>query len=175
MTARGLFADNWGLKLVSLLCASLVWLFVVGQEQREEYFKVRLVLTNTPEDLVIVSRVPEYIGVRLVGSRSILSNVRARMLSVSLDLDGMQEGVSSFEILPARLGLPLTFYSPEELSAVEVPNPSPAVVKHMGVASVCEAAALLAAMSRRLLISKHKSPNVTLAVALLSPGGGSTS
>ncbi|MBI4797747.1 MAG: cobalamin biosynthesis protein [Desulfarculus sp.] len=77
--------------------------------------------------------------------------------------------------LAARLGLPLTFYSTEELAAVEVPNPSATVAKHMGVASVCEAAALLAADSRRLLVSKQKSPNVTLAVALRSPGDGSTS
>ena len=77
--------------------------------------------------------------------------------------------------LAARLGLTLKFYSPEELAQVEVPNPSPTVAKHMGVASVCEAAALLAAQSRRLLVSKQKSSNVTLAVALASPPANSTS
>jgi cobalt-precorrin 5A hydrolase len=77
--------------------------------------------------------------------------------------------------LAARLALPLKFFSTEELAAVEVPNPSPMVAKHMGVASVCEAAALLAAGSRRLLVSKHKSPNVTLAVALASPRENFTS
>lgn len=77
--------------------------------------------------------------------------------------------------LAGRLGLPLEFFSAEELAAVEVPNPSATVARHMGVASVCEAAAMLAAMSRRLLVSKQKSPNVTLAVALKSPGAGSTS
>ena len=40
------------------------------------------------------------------------------------------------------------------------------VKKHMGVGSVCEAAALLAAKSRRLLVTKQKSANATLAVAL---------
>lgn len=77
--------------------------------------------------------------------------------------------------LAARLGLPLKFYSPEELATVEVPNPSATVAKHMGVASVCEAAALLAAHSRRLLVKKHKSANVTLALALASPRASSTS
>lgn len=77
--------------------------------------------------------------------------------------------------LAARLNLPLKFYSAEELSAVEVPNPSATVARHMGVASVCEAAAMLAAGSRRLLVSKQKSPNVTLAVALKGPQAGSTS
>jgi cobalt-precorrin 5A hydrolase len=77
--------------------------------------------------------------------------------------------------LAARLGLPLQFYRPEELARVEVPNPSATVAKHMGVASVCEAAALLAANSRRLLVSKHKSPNATVALALAGPRDGSTS
>jgi cobalt-precorrin 5A hydrolase len=76
--------------------------------------------------------------------------------------------------LAARLGLRSQFFSTGELATVEVPNPSPMVAKHMGVASVCEAAALLAAGSRRLLVSKQKSPNVTVALALASPRETST-
>ena len=83
---------NWGLKLVSLLIAFLVWFFVVGQEQREEHFKFRLLLEHTPETLVVTSRVPETVNVRLLGPRTLLSNVRARVLSVPLDLSGMQQG-----------------------------------------------------------------------------------
>lgn len=77
--------------------------------------------------------------------------------------------------LAARLGLPLIFFSAEELALVEVPNPSATVARHMGVASVCEAAALLAGKSRRLLVSKQKSQNATLALALAGPEAGSTS
>jgi cobalt-precorrin 5A hydrolase len=44
------------------------------------------------------------------------------------------------------------------------------VLRHMGVASVCEAAAILAAGRGPLLLPKHKSPNLTLAVALKWPG-----
>jgi YbbR domain-containing protein len=116
---RDMLLENWGLKLVSLLCAFLIWLFVVGQEQREEHFKIRLMLSNTPDQLAVVSRVPEFINVRLVGPRSILNTVRSHMLSVSLDLTGMQEGTSSYEILPSRLGLP---------RGVEVADISPSVV-----------------------------------------------
>ncbi|CAO0822154.1 cobalt-precorrin 5A hydrolase [Desulfarculales bacterium] len=77
--------------------------------------------------------------------------------------------------LAAHLGLPLNFFSPEELAVVEVPHPSTTVARHMGVASVCEAAALLAANSRRLLVSKHKSLNATLALGLASAPACSTS
>jgi len=65
-----------------------------------------------------------------------------------------------------HLGVPLIFASPSELKSIKVPHPSRVVEKHMGVSSVCEAAALLRAGRGRLLVSKTKSLNVTLAIAL---------
>jgi cobalt-precorrin 5A hydrolase len=64
-----------------------------------------------------------------------------------------------------RLGVNFTWYTKEELQQIQVPNPSAMVQRHMGVASVCEAAALKAAGSRTLLVPKQKTANVTLAVA----------
>lgn len=64
-----------------------------------------------------------------------------------------------------RLGVNFTWYSKEELQQIQVPNPSETVKRHMGVASVCEAAALKAAATQTLLVPKQKSTNVTLAVA----------
>lgn len=65
-----------------------------------------------------------------------------------------------------RLGVPLQCFPPEELAPIEVPNPSLLVQRHLGVASVCEAAALKAAGSNTLLVPKQKTANVTLAIAL---------
>ncbi|MEF8823941.1 MAG: cobalamin biosynthesis protein [Desulfohalobiaceae bacterium] len=64
------------------------------------------------------------------------------------------------------LNLPLVCLEDEDLKAVAVPNPSETVSKHMGVASVCEAAALHQARTTSLLQTKRKSTNVTLALAL---------
>lgn len=55
---------------------------------------------------------------------------------------------------------PLHFYCADELAAVQVPNPSETVRRHIGTPSVSEAAALLAAgkgtpMSA-LIVEKHK-------------------
>lgn len=60
--------------------------------------------------------------------------------------------------LAESLGLSLTFYTAEVLARVPVPNPSAAVMKHMGTPAVAEAAALLAAHTdvRDLIIEKHK-------------------
>jgi cobalt-precorrin 5A hydrolase len=68
--------------------------------------------------------------------------------------------------LAQALAQPLRFYSREALGTVtDVPSPSAMVAKHVGVNSVCEAAALLAAGNGRLIVPKQISPNVTIAVA----------
>lgn len=60
--------------------------------------------------------------------------------------------------LAARRGWALDFYTPEQLAAVPVPNPSETVRKYTGTPSVSEAAALLAAGADAdaLLVEKHK-------------------
>lgn len=64
------------------------------------------------------------------------------------------------------LGAKLRFFSTTALADVTVPNPSATVAKHMGVASVCEAAAILASKRGRLIVPKTKSRDVTTALAL---------
>jgi len=65
-----------------------------------------------------------------------------------------------------RLGVPVTFYPAGDLRDVSVPTPSETVKRHMGVESVCEAAAIKRAGEGRLLVPKVRSRNATLAVAL---------
>lgn len=67
--------------------------------------------------------------------------------------------------LAARsLGVEFLWFTATELENIPVPNPSPAVVRHMKVASVSEAAALKAG-GVELIVTKQKAPNATLAVA----------
>ncbi len=64
----------------------------------------------------------------------------------------------------ARLGVEFIWFSKEELQSVPVPNPSPQVIRLVGVVSVAEAAALKAG-GRELILTKRKRGNLTLAVA----------
>ncbi len=66
----------------------------------------------------------------------------------------------------ATLDVGLRFYSARELAAAQAPHPSELVRKHMGVASVCEAAAMLSAGTGKLALGKRKTARATLAVAL---------
>jgi cobalt-precorrin 5A hydrolase len=81
----------------------------------------------------------------------------------SVDLKADEPGLLH---LGRKLNLELTLFSPDELDKVEhVPTPSTVVKKHLGVSSVCEAAALLGSQKGTLIVPKQKTQNVTLAIA----------
>ena len=68
-----------------------------------------------------------------------------------------------------HLKLPLVFFKREELNQVKgIENPSPVVEKHVGVKSVCEAAAILASRKGTLIVPKNSTRNVTVAIARTS-------
>ena len=92
----------------------------------------------------------------LAGAR--LGDVAA---AASIDLKADEPGLLA---LAEQHGWTLTFYTPEQLAAVPVPNPSETVRKYTGSPSVSEAAALLSASvvagrivpATALLVEKHK-------------------
>ncbi|WP_114968756.1 cobalamin biosynthesis protein [Rhodoferax ferrireducens] len=92
----------------------------------------------------------------LAGAR--LGDVAA---AASIDLKADEPGLLA---LAEQHGWTLTFYTPEQLAAIPVPNPSETVRKYTGSPSVSEAAALLSASAvaghalqmTALLVEKHK-------------------
>lgn len=84
---------------------------------------------------------------------------------VSVDLKADEPGLLE---LARTLNVPIEFYTRDELDQVKtVPNPSSLVNKHIGIKSVCEAAAMLATGRTCLLIPKTASRTVTLALAVM--------
>ncbi len=68
--------------------------------------------------------------------------------------------------LATTLGVSIDYFSRNELNRVEdIQTPSAMVEKHVGVKSVCEAAAILASQMGTLIVPKQISPNVTVAIA----------
>lgn len=86
----------------------------------------------------------------------------------SIDKKGDEVALVS---LAKERGIPLRLFSAQELSKVDVPNPSDVVLKFMGTPAVAEAAAMLAANTnmKDLLVEKYKykgadGKNVTVSV-----------
>jgi cobalt-precorrin 5A hydrolase len=81
----------------------------------------------------------------------------------SIDVKSDEKGLIE---LSREFDLPLVFFKRQELNQViDIENPSTVVEKHVGVKSVCEAAALLAARNGTLIVPKQKTKNVTVAIA----------
>jgi len=109
--------------------------------------------TNHEEIIELVKRVFDK-------NRLALSSLLAL---ASIDAKQDEEGLlEAAEILKTRV----LFFSKQELNSIKVKNPSWVVKFHMGVEGVCEAAAILGAGKGRLIVSKTKSENATVAVAL---------
>jgi cobalt-precorrin 5A hydrolase len=93
---------------------------------------------------------------------------RASLRSLaSVDLKADEPGLA---VLAKELDLPLEFFDREQIGRVEasVPSPSAVVAKHIGVQSVCEAAAMLASRGGSLIVPKRSSRNATVAIARIS-------
>jgi len=98
-------------------------------------------------------------------ANSNLSPVSLRCLA-SIDVKADEAGLIA---LGDDLNLPLRFFERQELNRVEnIENPSNIVEKHVGVKSVCEAAAILASGNGTLIVPKHSTRNVTVAIARIS-------
>ena len=69
-------------------------------------------------------------------------------------------------LLEERHSEDVIFFTAEQLAAIDVPNPSDTVQKHVGTPSVCEAAAILGSDHGHLMIPKIKGKNWTAALAI---------
>ena len=70
------------------------------------------------------------------------------------------------KLLKDKYGEEVVFFTADELSKIEVPNPSDTVKKHVGTPSVCEAAAILGSNHGKLIVPKVKGKNWTAALAI---------
>ena len=89
--------------------------------------------------------------------------VKSLQTLATVDIKKDEPGLTA---LAAGLGISIRYFDKQELNSVQnVPRPSAAVEKHIGVRSVCEAAAILASRNGNLIVCKQKTPNATLAIA----------
>jgi len=94
----GFLTEHWLEKILSLLLAMLLWVYVTGQEKSEMGFAVPLELANIPPNMEIVNKIPHFITLRVRGSSGVLNNVKLGKIKVVLDLSHLKEGKNIFTI-----------------------------------------------------------------------------
>lgn len=104
---RQWFTRNIALKLLSLIIAFGLWMFVnFGERDSEETLKVPLELRNVPASLMITSPRVDFIDARVIGPRTLLGRVDRTRLSIGLNLEGVRPGPAVFRVSADELNLP---------------------------------------------------------------------
>lgn len=118
----GFLTKHWPEKILSLLLATLLWVYVTGQEKSEMGFTVPLELANIPANMEIVNEIPPFITLRVRGSSRVLNNVKLGKIKVVLDLSHLKEGKNIFNITRDQVVLPkelvVTHISPSSLRII---------------------------------------------------------
>jgi YbbR domain-containing protein len=104
---RDLVLRNVGLKLLSLLAAFALWVFVnAGARETERALQIPLELQNLPRHLMIVSPRVDLVDLRVSGPRTLLGRINPKELKIVLDLSGVRPGPAVFRVLTDPLNLP---------------------------------------------------------------------
>jgi YbbR domain-containing protein len=106
MNVREILSHNFGLKVLSLFLAMVLWLFVAAGTESETSLSLPVVFAHIPPGLVIINQPPTRVDVRLAGPRILLLRLHAERLPVVLDLQDAREGSTAFPGVDSAIHVP---------------------------------------------------------------------
>ena len=98
--------QNWFLKVVSLLVATLLWAAVSNQASSEIGLDVPLEYRNIPSQLEITGDMTNTIQVRLRGSTNVIKGITAKDVATTIDLGKMRTGEKIVALSPQNVQAP---------------------------------------------------------------------
>lgn len=97
---------NFGIKVLSIGLAALLWGLVAGQREAERSLRVPLEYRNIPPELELLVEPASLVDVRVRGSSGVLGELRAADLVAVLDLRTARPGRRLFHLLPGDIAVP---------------------------------------------------------------------
>jgi YbbR domain-containing protein len=97
---------HFGLKVVSIALATLLWLSVAGEHVVERSVRVPLEFRNVPDRLEIVGEPPSAVDVRVRGSSAQLSKLQPGEIVAVVDLSGARPGARLFPLRADEIRAP---------------------------------------------------------------------
>lgn len=97
---------NFGLKVLSIGLATLLWGVVAGQREAERSLRVPLEYRNIPSELEMLGEPASLVDVRVRGSSGVLGELRGADLVAVLDLRTARPGRRLFHLLPDDIDVP---------------------------------------------------------------------
>jgi YbbR domain-containing protein len=112
--------QNLGLRIISVLLAIGLWIFVnAGQHSSVQAFNIPVSYRGLPPGFVITNQHPDFVKVQLSGPQTLLSLVDPSRLILRLDLAGVGIGQASFKIGLESFNVPrgtaVTSISPSQI------------------------------------------------------------
>jgi YbbR domain-containing protein len=103
----GSFLHNFGLKLLSLAVAIVLWVVIVGDPEMMTSISAPIQYKNLPKDLELASEIPENVHLELRGPASKLATILEERTAVVLDLASQPSpGERTFTIRQMDVNLP---------------------------------------------------------------------
>jgi YbbR domain-containing protein len=99
-----LAGSNFGLKALALTIAVGLWL--AGHRDTERAIEVPVEFRSIPADLMVMDNRVDYVVLRLMGPRTLVSTLDADNLKLSLDLDGAKSGSLSYPLSANDFNVP---------------------------------------------------------------------
>jgi YbbR domain-containing protein len=97
---------NFGLKVLSIALAALLWGLVAGQREAERALRIPLEYRNIPEHLELMGEPVSLVDVRVRGSSGALGELRGADLVAVLDLRAARSGRRLFHLVPGDIAVP---------------------------------------------------------------------
>ena len=96
---------NTTIKVISLILAIILWVFVKSKSGGEVGLVVPLEFYRVPANLIVTTVTDEAINVRITGSVIQLQRLPTREMRARIDLSRARPGTNSFDILPDNFNI----------------------------------------------------------------------
>jgi hypothetical protein len=103
---RTRLVEHWPLKLVSILFAMGLWLFVAAEDRADAVFTVPLDLIDRPAGVDVTSLGVETVIVRVEGRRTLLRTLREEDFRAEVSLKNTVPGRFALRVLPHNVSAP---------------------------------------------------------------------
>jgi len=105
-SAKYALVHNWGLKVISLLVATVLWAAVANRASSEIGLEVPLEYRNIPPQLEITGDMTNTVQVRLRGSSNVITDITAKDIATTIDLANMKTGEKIVALSPQNVQAP---------------------------------------------------------------------
>ncbi|MBM9603188.1 CdaR family protein [Desulfopila inferna] len=116
---QNLWAKGWVLKLISLCLATMLWIFVGGEDIVEKNIMVPVEVINLPKDLIISNKYKNEIEVTVRGPRSLIletgKDQKARQIDLSKATPGTKVENIEIDTIPISRGIEVLRVRPSSI------------------------------------------------------------